>query len=81
MKAEETTIEISAKHHAALLALAAKRGEKRISAVLAEAIEEYLQGAKNRDRNRKALLSLEGCLSREEEVALRDITMELRRNW
>ena len=76
-----TTVEMSAEHRSALLALAARRGEKGFSSVLAEAIEEYLNGNAERKRRLKNLLALEGSLSTEEADELRRVTKELRESW
>ncbi len=61
-----TTVEMKPEHRSALLALAARRGEKGFSSVLAEAIEEYLNEEKTRVQRRKELLSLGGLLSADE---------------
>jgi len=74
-----TTAKIKPEHRSALLALAARRGEKGFSSVLAEAIEEYLNEEKTRVRRRKELLSLAGSLSPEEARSLRSTS--LRENW
>jgi hypothetical protein len=76
-----TAVEMRAEHRGALLALAAKRGEKDISRVLAEAIEAYLHGESAREHRCKELLSLEGSLSAEEASRLRDVTTALRESW
>jgi metal-responsive CopG/Arc/MetJ family transcriptional regulator len=68
-------------HRSALLALAARRGEKGFSSVLAEAIEEYLDEEKTRVQRRKELLSLAGSLSADEAKALRNTATSLRENW
>jgi hypothetical protein len=68
-------------HRSALLALAARRGEKGFSSVLAEAIEEYLDGERERSRRRRELLSLAGSLSDEEADALRAEVKALREHW
>ena len=60
-----TTVEMKAEHRSALLALAARRGEKGFSSVLAEAIESYLDGERTRAQRRKELLSIVGSLSAE----------------
>ncbi|HTA23836.1 MAG TPA: hypothetical protein VK763_09900 [Terriglobales bacterium] len=75
------TLEIKAEHRTALSALAARRGEKGISGVLAEAIEVYLRGESARDSRREELLSLAGSLSPEEAAGLRNVTTALRENW
>ncbi|MGA8490212.1 MAG: hypothetical protein WB711_07305 [Terriglobales bacterium] len=76
-----TTVEIKPEHRSALLALAARRGEKGFSSVLAEAIEEYLDEERTRVQRRKELLSLAGSLSAEEAKSLRRTVTDLRENW
>ncbi|HTR65995.1 MAG TPA: hypothetical protein VMH85_09485 [Terriglobales bacterium] len=76
-----TTVEMKAEHRSALLALAARRGEKGFSSVLAEAIEEYLDGERLRAQRRKQLLALAGSLSVEEGRRLRRISESLREHW
>jgi hypothetical protein len=76
-----TTVEMKTEHRSALLGLAARRGEKGFSSVLAEAIEEYLNGERTREQRRKELLSLAGSLSREEAADLRNATTSLRESW
>jgi hypothetical protein len=76
-----TTVEMKTKHRSALLALAAQRGEKGFSSVLAEAIEEYLYGNKERSQRLQEFLSLEGSLSAEDADNLRKVTTELRESW
>ena len=58
-----TTIELKSEHRSALLALAARRGEKGFSSVIEEAIESYLAGEAEREGRRQTLLSLAGSLS------------------
>ena len=76
-----TTVEMKTEHRSALLALAARRGEKGFSNVLAEAIEEYLRGNVERKRRLEDFLALEGSLSSEDAEELRRITTELRESW
>jgi hypothetical protein len=76
-----TTVEMKPEHRSALLALAARRGEKGFSSVLAEAIEEYLDEEKTRVQRRKELLSLAGSLSADEAKALRNTATSLRKDW
>jgi hypothetical protein len=76
-----TTVEMKTEHRIALLALAAKRGQKGFSAVLAEAIEEYLHGERGRLRQRHELLSLGGLLPLEDANALRTAVKSIRKNW
>jgi hypothetical protein len=76
-----TTIEMKPEHRSALLALAARRGEKGFSAVVADAIEEYLKGDLEREKRRTVLLSLAGSLEPEEAQELRRATRSLRESW
>ena len=76
-----TTVEIKPEHRSALLAIAARRGQKGFSDVLAEAIESYLAGEVERERKVQTLLSLAGSLSEEEAEELRRTTQELRKSW
>lgn len=68
-------------HRSALLALAARRGQKGFSEALAEVIEDYLQGDRERKRRREALRRLAGCLRAKEAEDLRQVTKALRDNW
>jgi hypothetical protein len=76
-----TTVEMKAQHRSALLALAAERGEKGFSSVLAEAIQVYLDGERERARRREEFLSLAGSLSPEEGEDLRARVRAIRENW
>lgn len=74
-------MEMKPEHRSALLALAANRGEKGFSRILAEAIEEYLDSELGRAKRRTELLSLSGLLSRGDADKLRKATTSVRRNW
>jgi hypothetical protein len=76
-----TTVEMKPEHRSALLAMAAKRGEKGFSSVLEEAIDRFLAGEDERERRRRALLSLEGCLTEAEADELRQTTRRIRQEW
>jgi hypothetical protein len=76
-----TTIEIKPEHRSALLALAARRGQKGFSAVVEEALELYLAGEADREERRATLRSLEGALSSTEAAELRECSRELRESW
>ena len=76
-----TTVEMKAEHRSALLALAARRGEKGFSSVLAEAIEHFLDDERARARRRKELSAVAGTLSAEDAKYLRSATRSLRENW
>ena len=68
-------------HRKALITLAADRGEKGFSGVLAEVIEEYLRGEQKRAERKRKLLDLGGSLSDEEAEGLRRVTEDLRNHW
>jgi hypothetical protein len=76
-----TTVEMKPEHRSALLALAARRGQKGFSFVLAEAIDQYLSGERERKRRRQELLSLAGSLSAKEAEDLRQSTKAVRESW
>lgn len=76
-----TTVELKPEHRSALLALAARRGEKGFSTVLEEAVDMYLAAEADRQSRRQHLLSLRGSLSLEEGDELRRLTGELRDSW
>jgi hypothetical protein len=76
-----TTIEMKPEHRARILELAAKRGEKGFSGVVAEALELYLD-AQNRGGNAiQAALSLKGSLRDAEAAGLLTRTRRIRANW
>jgi hypothetical protein len=76
-----TTIEIKPEHRSALLALAARRGQKGFSAVVEEALELYLAGEADRERRRAVVRSLAGTLSPDDADGLRKCSRELRESW
>jgi hypothetical protein len=76
-----TTIEIKAAHRAKLLELAARRGEKGFSTVIAEALDSYFRSNGNGDHVRERALRLRGSLSRKEADHLRHDTQILRKQW
>jgi predicted DNA-binding protein len=76
-----TTIELKDEHRARLLELAARRGEKGFSEIVAEAIETYLEALSRNEESRKAALELRGSLGEAESEALRQATRSLRESW
>lgn len=70
-RAVRITIELDREHRAKLLELAERRGEKDLSAVIAEAIEAYLGDVAARNRLRKRALALRGTLPKAEAESLR----------
>jgi hypothetical protein len=76
-----TTIELKPEHRAKLLELAARRGEKGFSSVIAEAIESHLARATENDEARRKALRLRGALSRKDADDLRHTAEALRESW
>ncbi len=76
-----TTIEMQDGHRARLLEIAARRGEKGFSNLIAEAIEHYLTHNEESTAAREAALALKGVLDEEETKALRDEAAALRESW
>jgi len=76
-----TTIELKDEHRARLLELAARRGEKGFSAVIAEAIDHHLRWIDEAAGNRRRALDLRGTLSAAEADRLRRATGALRESW
>jgi hypothetical protein len=81
IRSTRTTVEMKPEHRSALLALAARRGEKGFSGLLAEAIDEFLKGEAERRRRREDVLALANSLSSEEAETLRHAVGELRNSW
>lgn len=76
-----TTIELKSKHRARLLEIAARRGEKGFSSVIAEAIDIYLKTSEDDERVRKRALALRGKLRRKEAERLHRYVGRLRDFW
>ena len=76
-----TTVEMKPEHRAALISIAAKRGHKGFSAVLAEAIDTYLHSQDNPEKRTARLLSLAGSISPEEGERMKRYAARLRKNW
>jgi len=76
-----TTIEITDEHRARLLELAARRGAKGFSSIVADALESHLRHLAARDEARKHALRLKGTLSQKEADRLRTDARELRESW
>jgi predicted transcriptional regulator len=76
-----TTIEIKPEHRARIVELAAKRGEKGFSHVVADALDLYLETSQHRDEAVRAALSLQGCLSEAAADSLSRKTLQIRSNW
>lgn len=77
-----TTIEIKPEHRARLLEIAARRGEKGFSAVIAEALEFYFTEGEGRQRTLLTqALRQRGSLGKAEAARLRRETQALRKSW
>jgi hypothetical protein len=75
-----TTIEMRPEHRARILELAANRGEKGFSAVVAEALELYLEDQKGRRHAIQNALALKGSMSEAEASGLLARTRKIRAN-
>ncbi len=76
-----TTIEMKPEHRARILELAANRGEKGFSTVVAEALELYLADQTGRRNAKEKALSLKGTMSEAEAASLSTQTRKIRANW
>jgi len=76
-----TTIEIKDEHRARLLDLAARRGGKGFSDIVAEAIDLYLLALSGDEERRRSALRLRGSLDDAEAEELREATRSLRESW
>ena len=76
-----TTIEIDDEHRAKLLEIAARRGLKGFSQVVAEAIETYLANQENEAQRRERLLKLRGSLSAKDAEDLRRRVHKIHKSW
>ncbi len=75
------TIELKPEHRARLLALAACRGDKGISPVIAEAVETYLEGVTEKARVQRRAIKLRGTMPDAEAERLRRDTTASREFW
>jgi hypothetical protein len=76
-----TTVELKPEHRSRLLAIAARRGEKGFSNVLAEVVDAYLEAQADSDRRRQKALALQGRLKAKEAQRLREAAAALRKDW
>lgn len=76
-----TTIELKDEHRARLLELAARRGEKGFSSVIAEALDEHLRRLDAGAEARRRALKVRGALSRRDAESLRRTADQLRESW
>jgi len=76
-----TTIELNDESRARLLEIAARRGEKGFSALVNEAVDQFLETAAADAQRRRAALGLRGQLGHEDARHLRAATQALRESW
>jgi hypothetical protein len=76
-----TTIEMKAEHRARLLQLAANRGEKGFSNVVADALELYLEAQSGRTNAIRTALALKGTMKGTEAADLLARTRKIRADW
>lgn len=76
-----TTVEIRDEHRAALLEIAARRGEKGFSSLVGEALEAYLRDQKRASATRRKAIGLRGSLSERETERLRRHAAAVRASW
>ncbi len=76
-----TTIEMDPEHRARLLEMAARRGEKGFSGVVAEAIDTYLASQDALLERQKKALELKGSLSEDEATDLKNEINRIRESW
>ena len=76
-----TTVEISDAHRAKLLRLAAERGEKGFSSLVAKALDAYLSAAGDRKDRIKNALALEATFDSETSDVIEASIHRLRGTW
>ena len=76
-----TTIEMKPEHRARILELAANRGEKGFSTVVAEALDLYLKAEHDRKNAVQSALALKGSIGEAEATDLLTRTHSVRANW
>lgn len=76
-----TTIEMNPEHRARILELAASRGEQGFSAVVAEALDLYLEAQRGRANAIRGALALKGSMGAKEAAGLSAETRRIRTDW
>lgn len=76
-----TTIEMRPDHRARVLELAATRGEKGFSGVVAEALDFYLESQNGQNDSIQAALALKGSMREADAAELLERTCSIRENW
>lgn len=75
------TLEISDEIWARLLEMAARRGERGLSALVEEALERYLAEEERRRQGSEPARAVLGALDDEEADALEEAVRALRKHW
>ena len=68
-------------HRSALLAIAARRGQKGFSQVLEEMIDKCLADESEQDKRVQMALSLGGTISQEEAEVWQEAARRIRESW
>jgi len=76
-----TTIELKDEYRAKLLELAAKKGKKGFSDIIASAIELFLKSENETLKAMRSAVSLRGKLSQKDAEELRMESKRLRTSW
>jgi Arc/MetJ family transcription regulator len=76
-----TTIEVTDEQRAKLVHLAARRGLKGFSALVQEALDQYLEARGGQDEAVRLALAVRGTLKGKEADALAEACREARRSW
>jgi hypothetical protein len=76
-----TTIELRDEHRARLLELAARRGEKGFSNLIAEAVDQYLAQLATGGLARDRALLARGSLAADEAAELSEQALAIRERW
>ena len=76
-----TTIEMKPEHRTRVLELAANRGEKGFSTVVAEALDFYLEAQRGRTNAIRGSLALKGSMGEKEAAGLLTETRRIRTSW
>ena len=76
-----TTIELTDRQRARLLAMAAERGEKGFSGIVQQAIDAYLAGSAEQEERRRRALDALGVLDERAGRRLEKHVTDLRQSW
>lgn len=76
-----TMVEITDEQHARLLDLAARRGEKGVSKLVQEALENYFDELEDHDRSVRDAISVLGKFDEKTARELEATSQRLRKTW